>query len=109
MLKPCEIHKTSRSVVVSPYFSGAVVQGKKINKKERRFIKIESYGKIYTNIVDIDFFKKFFPDEKSDSVTLHDRNMDLKQLNDRVLIVKMRKEYQHVCPECLEDIFYSDE
>ena len=108
MLKPCEIHKNRHFVSVSPYFAEAVGQGKKINRKERRYIKIETDGKIYTYNVDIEFFKKFFPDEKGDTVMLYDRDFERKQLNDRILIVKIDKEFRKVCPECLENIFYSD-
>lgn len=108
MLKPCEKHSSAINALVSPYLFKAVAQGSKINRKEQRFIRVEGEGGFSRFVVDKDFFEKYFPDAKENSVVLRDRNIKLKQLNDRVLIVKIEKELRLVCSECLEEIFYSD-
>ena len=100
----CEKHRRQGLVITSPKFVAAAKRKEFVDPADIRYINIHSDGRMTRNPVDRAFFEKLgFPVEHF-FVILHDRDKIAMQLNDRILVLKIKKEMAGICSDCLDAV-----
>lgn len=100
----CVKHRREGLVLSSPKFVAAAISNESVDPDDVRHIRINSEGWISKNPVDRVFFEKLgFPAHQS-CVHLNDRDKSSRKINDRILILKIKKEMRGVCTDCLDDV-----
>ncbi|UOD30429.1 hypothetical protein INH39_01330 [Massilia violaceinigra] len=100
---PCEKHGIQWFITTSPKLATAIDNSESVSIEEIRIVQIDSDGMIFKNTVDAGFLEELSLPFTHAVVCLKDRDKSAKQLYDRILILKMRKEMKWVCPACLRD------
>lgn len=102
----CKRHHIQRFITTSAKFAAAIANNESVSPEEVRTLQIDADGTIYEKKVDAGLLEQFgFPVTHA-VVRLKDRDKSAKQLNDRILILKIRKEMKWVCPVCLRELLH---
>lgn len=100
----CEKHPRQGLVLTSPKFVASAKCNEFVGSDDIRYINIHSDGRMGRNPVDRVFFEKLgFPVEHF-FVILHDRDKIARQLNDRMLVLKIKREMAGICTDCLDAV-----
>ena len=104
----CEKHRRYGRTSTSPKFVAAAKSMQPVSRADIRHIQINLVDRSYQVPVDADFFEQLgFPANLS-MVILKDRDKSSNQLNDRVLVVKIRHALGGVCRDCLDEVLPRD-
>jgi hypothetical protein len=101
----CKKHGIQNLILTSPKIANAVNDECKTFDDKIIWLKIESSGNDSKYYVDCDFLEGFMPEKIKKEVILKDRDKEKKELNNRILILKIFKKMATACPECLKDSF----
>lgn len=100
----CEKHRGSRFILTSPKFAAAIKSKESIDPDDIRYFRFTSKGLGGRNPVDTAFLEQFGFSANNSVVVLENRDLEAKQLNDRLLMQKILKEMQSVCCACLDGV-----
>ena len=106
----CHKHGKQFFAHTSPSLEDAVKNGKLPNDMVICSIKVvnDDNENHWVWYVDDLFLKSFIGKIDNTQITLTDRSIKNKKLNDRLLIRKIRKSMSYTCPKCLDEIIQSN-
>lgn len=99
----CDKHGPQPFTQTSPKLAEKISAISSVSEVDIRRIEIDSGGKSFQYLVDVEFLKRFMLPVDQDIVVLRNCNKGLKQLNDRLIIQKITKEMKWVCPLCFNN------
>jgi len=99
----CKKHGIQNLILTSPEIAKAVSNESQTLKNKIVLLKTESVENNNVYFVDDVFLKEFIPEIIEKEVHLKDRNKEKKELNDRLLILKILKKMSTACPECTKE------
>ncbi|NHZ98335.1 MULTISPECIES: hypothetical protein [Massilia] len=102
MKKYCEKHGEHLFVWTSPRLAEAIANSRPVPHEEIRHLHWNYAGRDSDRVVDAAYLVNLGIPANDAVVVLKDRDEQMKQLNDRLLIMRIRKELQRVCPFCLD-------
>lgn len=100
--KRCEKHADHYFVWTSPGLAEAISHSRAVSRDKIHYLYWNFGGHDLEYVVDSAFLEKFGMPSNQSVVVLKDRNKELEQLNDRLLILQARKVLERVCPVCLD-------
>lgn len=109
MLGLCDIHNKTENINISSVLKHILKRGYSL-KEEKVVkvcvIKIEDgvENRKYTYFISGDEADKLKIDSKSGVVELFDRDKGKKEINDRVLVVEIRRNITPICDDCFENL-----
>lgn len=101
---PCDKHHIQWFVTTSPKLAAAIANDESVSAEELRTLQTDSDGVIFETTVDTGFLEELGLPVTQAVVRLKDRDKSAQQLNDRMLILRIRNELKWVCSVCLHKL-----
>lgn len=105
----CDKHGYHYFVSTSPGLAKAISSKRAVAREEIRHLQFDFDKRNLDYVVDCAFLEKLGMPLDQAVVVLKDRNTEMKQLNDRLLILQAMKALERVCPVCLDGLIAPSE